>query len=75
MAKNNNRRRGANPDPAETGRDNQQHQQKAKEGDYRNAETAVNNASYFDDDYEVKKEEEISHEEAKGENRKRTGKS
>jgi hypothetical protein len=75
MATNNNKQRGIVPDPAETSRDGQQHQQKTREGDFRNAETAADNASYFDDDYEIKKEGEISREEAKGENREDTGKS
>ena len=59
--------RGIVPEPAEQGRDSQQHEHKAKEGDYRNAETRTENASNFDDDYEVDKENEIAKEEAKTE--------
>ena len=76
MAQKNNKQRDIAPDPAETSRDGQQHQQTAKEGDFRNAETSVENASYFDDDYEAGKEDEMSREEAKEEKKREdTGKS
>ena len=76
MKRDNNNKRGATPDPAETSRDSQQHQQKTKEGDFRNAETDVNRASYFDDDYEGKQEDQMSNEEAKEEkSREDAGKS
>ena len=75
MTAKNNKQRGIVPDPAETGRDSQQQQQKTKEGDFRNAETSVSNSSYFDDDYEAGKDE-TSREEAKEEKeREDTGKS
>ena len=61
--------RGSVPEPAEQGRDSQQQEHKEKEGDYRNAGTRTENASYFDDDYEVEKENEIGKEEARTESR------
>jgi len=47
-------------------RPNQQ-KQGAQEGEYRNIETAVNNPSYFDDDYAVEQGNEILREEARTE--------
>ncbi len=47
-----------------------QDQQKSepREGEYRNVETAVNNPSYFNDDYETEQEAQISREEARTKN-------
>ena len=39
-------------------------QQTGKENQYKNVETSVNNKNYFDEDYSVKREGEISKEEA-----------
>lgn len=39
----------------------------AKEGEYKNVETSVNNPSNFDDSYESEKEDEITIEEPKTE--------
>lgn len=36
-----------------------------REGDYRNVETSVNDPSYYDDDYEVRQENEIQRDEAR----------
>jgi hypothetical protein len=76
MSDNQKKQRGIDPDPAETNRDNQQQQQQgAKEGDFRNAETAVNKASDFDDDYESTQENQMTEEEARTERQGRDGKS
>ena len=76
MAQKNNKQRNIAPDPAETSRDSQSQQHTSKEGDFRNADTEVGKASFFDDDYETRKEDEISREEAKEEkDREDTGKS
>jgi hypothetical protein len=48
--------------------------QGAREGDYKNVETSVNNPSYFDDSYESQQEDEISSEEPKTEDEGRVGK-
>jgi hypothetical protein len=48
--------------------------QGAREGDYKNIETSVNNPSYFDDSYESEQEDEISMEEPKTEDEGRVGK-
>jgi len=48
--------------------------QAAREGDYKNAETSVNNPSSFDDSYESKSEDEITREEPKTEKEQRAGK-
>ena len=47
----------------------------AKEGEYKNVETSVNNPSYFDDSYESEQEDEITMEEPKTENDGSVGKS
>jgi hypothetical protein len=49
--------------------------QGAREGDYKNVETSVNNPSSFDDSSESKQEDEITMEEPKTENEGRVGKS
>jgi hypothetical protein len=46
---------------------NDPQKQGAREGDYKNVETSVNNPSYFDDSYESKAEDEISEEKLKSE--------
>jgi hypothetical protein len=46
----------------------------AREGDYENVETSVNNPSYFNDDYESQQEDEITEEEPKTEKEQREGK-
>lgn len=53
---------------------NEQQNQGAQQGEYKNVETSVNNPSYFDDSYESKAEDEITDEEPKTENEGRTGK-
>ena len=50
--------------PAGSPQDNLQNRQ-LQEGDYRNVETSVNNPSYFDDDYEVRQENEIERDQAR----------
>ena len=75
MSANQKKQRGIAPDPAETSRDSHQQPQEAREGEFRNAETAVNNASYFDDNYESRQEDLMNKEESKTENRGDTGKS
>jgi hypothetical protein len=67
MQEKDNKQRGATPEPADSGRNTQQHEHTTKEGDYRNAETRAGNASYFNDDYEVGQENDIAKEEAKTE--------
>lgn len=47
----------------------------AQQGNYKNIETAVNNPSYFDDDYEVEQENKITEHEHKTEDEGRVGKS
>ena len=46
--------------------DNPQNQG-AREGEYKNVETSVNNPSYFNDDYESQQEDELTEEEPKTE--------
>ena len=75
MKDNQKKQRGVAPDPAESNRDNQQQQQEPKEGEFRNAEKAVNDSSYFDDDFESRQENEMNKEEAKTEDEGRTGRS
>jgi hypothetical protein len=77
-----NQKRGTPLNPSERGgdsanpkREDSQQNEKPKEGEYRNIETSVNNPSYFDDDYEVKQENEISKEEARREKEIRAGRS
>jgi hypothetical protein len=65
-----------NPSEGESNNDNNNPKtgndvQLSKEGDYRNAETAVNNPSYFNDDYEADQETQITEEEAKEEKKNR----
>lgn len=45
------------------------------QGDYKNIETAVNNPSYFDDDYAAKQEDEITEQEHKTQKEGRVGRS
>ena len=66
MTKNDNTGRGITPDPAETSRDSQQHQQTAIEGDYRNAEKSADQASYLEDDYESRKRNAVEKENKSG---------
>lgn len=49
-----------------TSPDDPQHQG-AREGDYKNIETSVNNPDYFDDSYESQAEDEITEEEPRTE--------
>jgi len=49
------------------GRGQGNEKQETPDGQYKNVETSVNNRSYFDDDYEVGQEDEMSREEAKTE--------
>jgi len=67
-------KRGTPLNPSERGSDSagpqkkgDQQNEEAKEGEYRNVETTVNSPSYFDDDYEVAQENEISRKEAETE--------
>jgi hypothetical protein len=67
-------KRGTPLNPSERGSDSanpqkngEQQNEETKEGEYRNVETSVNNPSYFDDDYEVEQENEISRKEAETE--------
>ena len=48
--------------------------QGAREGDYKNIETSVNNPSYFDDSYESQQEDAITEEEPKTEKEQQEGK-
>jgi hypothetical protein len=57
--------RGMTPEPAETGRDSQQHEHKAKEGDYRNAQTPSGTTSYADNNFGTEGENDITREEPK----------
>lgn len=75
-------KRGTPLNPSERGSDSaspkrggDQAGEEPKEGEYRNIETSVNNPSYYDDDYEVKQEGEISGEEARREKEIRTERS
>lgn len=54
---------------------NDQQNQNAQQGQYKNIETSVNDPSSFDDSYESKKEDKISEDEAKTEREGRVGKS
>lgn len=54
--------------------DNAQNQE-AREGNYKNVQTSVNNPSSFDNRYQSKQEDKIADEEAKTEKEGRTGKS
>jgi hypothetical protein len=56
-----------------TSPDDPQHQG-AREGNYKNIEESVNNASYFDDSYASKQEDEITEEKIKTEKQQREGK-
>jgi hypothetical protein len=49
-------------------------QDQIKEESFKNIETSVNNRSYFDDDYAVTEEDNISSDEAKSENDDNGGK-
>jgi hypothetical protein len=44
---------------------NDQQSRLPQEGDYRNVQLSVNNPSYFDDDYEVRQDNEIQRDEAR----------
>lgn len=57
----------------QTSPDNPKHQG-AREGEYKNIETSVNNPSSFDDSYASKQEDEIAREEVKTEKEQRSGK-
>ena len=59
--------RGGTTNPSRLG----QQQEKPKEGDFRNIETAVDNPSNFDDDYAAEQEEKISEQEASTEDENR----
>lgn len=73
-------KRGASPDPTESG-DGQkspkveEQKETLREGSFRNVETSVNKAEDFDDSYEIEREDELTEEEGKTEHDGRTGKS
>jgi hypothetical protein len=46
---------------------NQNDQNQKQDRQYKNIETSVNNPNYFNDDYEVKQEDEMNKEEARSE--------
>jgi hypothetical protein len=53
----------------------QQQNREAKQGNYKNIETSVNNPSSFDDDYAAKEEDKITEREHKTEKEGRVGRS
>jgi hypothetical protein len=72
-------KRGA-PLESESGRTNQQQPSGkegngAREGEYKNIETSVNNKEHFNDDYESSAEDELTREEPRTEKEGQTGKS
>lgn len=70
---NNNNSGSGNTSGNNTTQQQQTSHQGSREGDYKNIETAVNNPSYFDDDYAVKQEEEFVHDDKPRDDDNRVG--
>lgn len=76
MSTSTNRRDQFDPSDADGSANNPQtNTNGTRQGPYQNVETSVNNPNYFDDDYAVKRENEISDDEARSEQNDRPGKS
>ena len=74
LSDSNNQRGAGLPDTNNSQNTNENQDQRAGDGNYKNIETSVNNRQAFGDDYEVEQEDQMSQGEAESERNERIGK-